>query len=236
MKATLTRVLIVLGLLITSFATARQPQTAAAAADCQYVLGFATLHALIPQTVGDCAQNEYFNPANGDSLQQTTSGLLVWRKADNWTAFTDGYRTWVNGPNGVQERLNTERFCWEGDAGAKLTDGLCAAPTPVLSVCANPTPLDQTIAGLTEFERGELYRLPPLNIGSGGWTHWIFWISPLSGPSPSPGVFTVDPVLHAARQHLADLGLVIGTPGNIEGAPELAPKVPEALTWYSSCH
>jgi len=126
MKATLTRVLIVLGLLITSFATARQPQTAAAAADCQYVLGFATLHALIPQTVGDCAQNEYFNPANGDSLQQTSAGLLVWRKADNWTAFTDGYRTWVNGPNGVQERLNSERFCWEGDAGAKLTDGLCA--------------------------------------------------------------------------------------------------------------
>ena len=37
-------------------------------------------------------------------------GLLVWRKADNHTAFTDGYRTWVNGPYGLQVRLNTARF------------------------------------------------------------------------------------------------------------------------------
>jgi hypothetical protein len=40
-------------------------------------------------------------------------GLLVWRKADNWTAFTDGYRTWINGPAGIQQRLNTQRFSWE---------------------------------------------------------------------------------------------------------------------------
>jgi len=26
--------------------------------------------------------------------------VLVWRKADNRTAFTDGYRTWINGPRG----------------------------------------------------------------------------------------------------------------------------------------
>ena len=36
--------------------------------------------------------------------------FLVWRKADNWTAFTDGYRTWINGPSGLQVRLNTEHF------------------------------------------------------------------------------------------------------------------------------
>ena len=36
-----------------------------------------------------------------------------WRKADNRTAFTDGYRTWINGPNGLVDRLNSARFPWE---------------------------------------------------------------------------------------------------------------------------
>ena len=67
-----------------------------------------------PDKVGDCLENQRFNPENGDALQQTTGGLLVWRKADNWTAFTDGYRTWINGPYGLQARLNTEQFDWEG--------------------------------------------------------------------------------------------------------------------------
>jgi hypothetical protein len=53
------------------------------------------------------------SPANGDGLQHTSGGLLVWRKADNWTAFTDGFQTWINGPTGLQERLNTARLPWE---------------------------------------------------------------------------------------------------------------------------
>ncbi len=98
---------------------------AAWAADCKFVLGFATLKALIdeaegPDKVGQCLENEHFNPENGDSLQQTTGGLLVWRKADNWTAFTDGYRTWINGPHGLQVRLNTEHFDWEVPAALTL--------------------------------------------------------------------------------------------------------------------
>ncbi len=91
---------------------------ATTAAECEFILGFASLKALIdaaegPDKVGDCLENQRFNPENGDALQQTTGGLLVWRKADNWTAFTDGYRTWLNGPHGLQARLNTEQFDWE---------------------------------------------------------------------------------------------------------------------------
>ncbi|MDO8674430.1 MAG: hypothetical protein Q7O66_23740, partial [Dehalococcoidia bacterium] len=82
------------------------------AANCRYVLGFLALHDGIPDIVGDCLVNEHYS-ANGDALQETAKGLLVWRKADNNTAFTDGYRTWVNGPLGIQQRLNTERFSWE---------------------------------------------------------------------------------------------------------------------------
>ena len=80
---------------------------------CTFQLGFKTLHDLIPDIVGDCVSGETHNAENGDAQQQTTHGLLVWRKADNWTAFTDGSRTWINGPNGVQDRANDERFPWE---------------------------------------------------------------------------------------------------------------------------
>jgi hypothetical protein len=74
---------------------------------CQFVLGFAALRAAVPTVVGDCLEDEQHNPVNGDGLQHTTNGLLVWRKVDNFTAFTDGYHTWVNGPSGIQERLTS---------------------------------------------------------------------------------------------------------------------------------
>jgi hypothetical protein len=79
----------------------------------EFVLGFKTLADMIPDVVGQPLEDEHHNPESGDGLQLTSKGLMVWRKADNWTAFTDGYRTWINGPNGLQTRLNTERFSWE---------------------------------------------------------------------------------------------------------------------------
>jgi hypothetical protein len=85
-------------------------------ANCAFQLGFRTLHDMIPDVVGDCIENEWHNAENGDGLQRTTRGLMVWRKFDNWTAFTNGYMTWINGPVGLQARLNTERFPWEGTA------------------------------------------------------------------------------------------------------------------------
>ena len=67
--------------------------TSISAAECQFVLGFKTLRDLIGHDiVGECGENEHYNSI-GDSVQQTTGGLLVWRKSDNWTAFTDGYRS-----------------------------------------------------------------------------------------------------------------------------------------------
>ena len=111
--------------------------TSVAAAECQFVLGFATLRDLIGHDiVGECLENEHHG-ANGDALQQTTGGLLVWRKADNWTAFTDGYRTWINGPNGLVQRLNTERFAWEADYAP---GGGIATPTPIPTPPPTPTP------------------------------------------------------------------------------------------------
>jgi hypothetical protein len=122
--------------------------TLAQAADCQFTLGFATLRNMIPETVGNCIENEWHNAENGDGLQRTTNGMLVWRKADNWTAYTDGYMTWINGPLGLQSRLNTERFAWEstlavpgpgapgfdvdggGSGSGSAGGGAAPAPTP----------------------------------------------------------------------------------------------------------
>src|SRR6185312_14551414 len=73
---------------------AAQPAPAASTAPCQFVLGFKTLHDLDATDVGDCLDNQT-TVASGDAQQHTNKGLLVWRHADNWTAFTDGYRTWI---------------------------------------------------------------------------------------------------------------------------------------------
>jgi hypothetical protein len=67
--------------------------------------------------------NEAHNPANGDALQHTAGGLLVWRKSDNFTAFTDGFRTWINGPHGLAKRPNGARYSWEANPeGRPLAD------------------------------------------------------------------------------------------------------------------
>ncbi|MGH2350893.1 MAG: hypothetical protein ACRDI2_21450 [Chloroflexota bacterium] len=84
---------------------------------CRFVLGFAIMRDTVgPNTVGACLEDETFDPATGTTQQPTVGGLLVWRKADGALAFTDGYWTWLKGPYGIQQRLNTQRYCWEADA------------------------------------------------------------------------------------------------------------------------
>lgn len=83
------------------------------AAPFEFKLGFKLLADQIPDVAGSPTEAEHYGP-NGDSLQKTTTGLMVWRKADNWTAFTNGATTWINGPAGVQSRPNDQRFDWEG--------------------------------------------------------------------------------------------------------------------------
>ena len=114
------RIVVLAAFLLSLAVPAAVSPAPANAAGCQFVLGFKTLHDLIPDTVGQCLVDEHHNAANGDDLQETTAwhgkgGLLAWRKADNWTAFTDGATTWINGPSGLQKRTNADRFSWEAD-------------------------------------------------------------------------------------------------------------------------
>lgn len=101
--------------LVAALALTASPAAAQGAPTCTFLLGFQTLHHLIPADVGSCLDNEAHDPSTGDALQHATRGLLVWRRADNWTAFTDGYQTWINGPLGLAQRLNTLRFSWEAN-------------------------------------------------------------------------------------------------------------------------
>ncbi len=102
---------------------------------CRFQLGFATLATLLPQVVGLCVDDEQHDPVTGDALQHTTRGLLVWRKADNWTAFTDGAQTWINGPHGIVRRPNDRRFPWEANSEG-LPTMQDHAPPRVLMVTA----------------------------------------------------------------------------------------------------
>ncbi len=87
--------------------------------------------------LGTCFDKESTALPPGDALQHTTNGLLVWRKSDNWTAFTDGSQTWVNGPLGLQQRLNTQRFSWEANP-----DHLAIVPPPQPGERCHPAGLD----------------------------------------------------------------------------------------------
>lgn len=107
--------------------TAAPASAAAPASDCRFILGFASLHDAAPSAIGSCLDDQAF-AANGDAIQHTTKGMLAWRKADNWTAFTDGYQTWLNGPDGLVKRFNDEWFEWE--AYPAETDGVPVQEDP----------------------------------------------------------------------------------------------------------
>ena len=122
------RFALLIGLVVGSLVSAA-PALAQSVTPCQFVLGFATLHSLDPVDTGNCLDNQVF-AANGDAQQRTSNGLMAWRKADNWTAFTNGYWTWINGPYGLAKRLNTQRYSWEANPdGLPLADAATAAPT-----------------------------------------------------------------------------------------------------------
>jgi hypothetical protein len=101
-------------------------------AACTFAQGFAELRALVgEQTVGACLEDERVNADNGNTEQQTTGGLMVWRKADNHTAFTDGGTTWVVGPNGLERRPNDERLAWENDEVTRSLAPPTRTPRPI---------------------------------------------------------------------------------------------------------
>ena len=93
--------------------------------NCSINNGFATLTAVIPDTVGGCLMDPHMI-SNGNTVQQTVGGLLSYNPADNLPEFTDGNTTWVIGPQGLQSRPNDQRFSYEAPetqvAGVTITN------------------------------------------------------------------------------------------------------------------
>ncbi|MFN8523535.1 MAG: hypothetical protein U0821_10610 [Chloroflexota bacterium] len=89
-------------------------RVADAQAECTFRRGFDELHRAMPDLVGACSEDEQVDPETGDLTQRTTTGLLMWRKRDNWTAFTDGPNTYLLGTAGIEWRATDgPRLPWE---------------------------------------------------------------------------------------------------------------------------
>jgi hypothetical protein len=94
-------------------ATPAHAQTAAGG-NCQYQFGFATVAGLIPNVIGSCVIDQKSSNLQGDTMQETSNGLLTWTKATNVVEFTNGQRTWVYSGYGLILRDGTTRYDWEG--------------------------------------------------------------------------------------------------------------------------
>lgn len=105
---------VVLAAILTVLIGASLPLPLAQAQACEFHAGFKTLRDLLPDIVGECLENE--RATVDGARQRTTGGLLVWRRAGNWIAFTDGYRTWSVGPQGLQQQSNAAGFSWQRSA------------------------------------------------------------------------------------------------------------------------
>lgn len=98
--------------------------------NCEFRFGFKELYNLIPNSVGQCLENEQYD-VSGNNLQRTTGGLLVWRKADNLTTFTDGNWTWIHRSDGFEKKRNGNRLDWDPPEPmlAQVLDTLRTTPT-----------------------------------------------------------------------------------------------------------
>ena len=130
--------------LVTVAVAAAQSETPSSSQQPRFELGFKTLAAMIPRFSGQPVESEH-PTTNGNVLQRTTTGLMVWKKANNWTGFTDGAMTWINSPFGLLERPNDQQFAWETSASA----GPPATFGDPFAYCATVGTVDQPDARYT---------------------------------------------------------------------------------------
>lgn len=144
---------VALAILLSLLASLQAASVWAQQAPCRFVLGFAAIREQIgAETVGDCLENQ-ITLAGGDARQRTTKGELIWRKTDSVTAFTDGHRTWLIGPYGLESRLNTERLSWEQGAPVP-TQAQRSIPDPQPNaVAVVPAALGPALAAIRSLNR-----------------------------------------------------------------------------------
>lgn len=203
--------IVVLALALASVVGVGLPPTKVAA--CQFDLGFNALRDLIPSVVGDCLADAQYDPATGDAVRTTTGahgrgGLLVWRRSDNQIAYTDGFSTWINGPDGLRVRRNLERFAWENDPRGAVS----ASPELLLGVNAHPL---QNIYAIhpadAVLDRASSIGASVVRIDI-HWD-WLEWDGPSADQWDPEQVQRLDTFLdEASRRHLRVLAVVMDTP------------------------
>ncbi len=120
---------LVLGLVLLTAIAINLTGAALAQAGPEFRASFKALADQIPNVAGQPVGDEHWD-ASGNLVQQTSTGLMVWRVSDRWTLFTNGFMTWILGPYGLQSRLNTDLYPWEI---------VLPGPSPVSASPAPPT-------------------------------------------------------------------------------------------------
>ena len=159
------------GLLSVPDALAQSAPFCQAGASPGFVLGFADLTTRVGDAIGDAIECEHANPANGDTLQKTTTGLSFYRKATNTPTFTDGFNHWALISTGQVVTWTGSSIDPPGTAQAPSSD----CPTPpirrfgtvwstddeVRSLLHCPTGQEQAVdVTIQQFEHGWMLRLP----------------------------------------------------------------------------
>ena len=125
-------ILALAGLLLAVFtASASAAPHCALGQEPTFVFGFANLKSLLGDKMEEPLECEHANPENGDSLQQTTTGLAFYRKSTNIPTFTDGFNHWGWRVEGL--------VYWTGDAVD--APGYEPPPTPTPSATPVPNPI-----------------------------------------------------------------------------------------------
>jgi len=189
------------------------PAPVAAQAAPAFQMGFATLASLIPEIVGQPMANEQFDPSRGQSIQPTTRGLLVWREADNATAFTDGATTWILGPNGLEQRPNDSLFAWERPLAQQSASPVVIGPEAAVSQALQQLSAVPSGSQLVDSatQHGVVITMEPLPrsvLGAFVPQHNLVILSSQLEAAPSKGVADV---LAHELQHATDLA-TIGEP------------------------
>jgi S1-C subfamily serine protease len=94
-RARVVALALVVGLMLLLPGSARAAAYCGAGESPQFRFGFAHLKSLLGPTMGEPIECEHANPDNGDTLQQTSTGLSFYRKATNTPTFTDGWNHWA---------------------------------------------------------------------------------------------------------------------------------------------
>jgi len=127
----------------------------AEAADCQFVLGFRTLHGAIPDVVGDCLENEVDGPSSAS--QRTTNGTLrfAYFKPGQSMAYFD-----ASDASNVQYSLVGHADCVGNMGGVWIPPGVCISLNTVIAFPRSVVNSGVSLKAICEEGQGNVYLQP----------------------------------------------------------------------------